>query len=219
MLKSIDRIKTADESNTLFSHKYKQHYHSINGAVTESLHIYIGLGLQGFVNKKINILEIGYGTGLNAILSYKENLKLNNSIYYHGIDLVQIDHATLQELGYYELIKECNINQSDFSMNWNTDVRLSDNFILKKENSDLHKFSSERLYDLIYFDAFSPEVQPEMWNDYVFRKMASFLNQGGILVTYCSKGIVKQNMRNSGFNVRRYKGPPGKHHVIRATKI
>ncbi|HNQ68090.1 MAG TPA: tRNA (5-methylaminomethyl-2-thiouridine)(34)-methyltransferase MnmD [Bacteroidales bacterium] len=212
-------VNTADNSKTLFSQRFKQHYHSINGAVTESMHIYIGLGLQSFTNKKINILEIGYGTGLNALLSYKENLELNNLIFYHGIDIIPVEFAILQELGYGKIIEDCNIELSEFCTNWGVNIKLSDNFILKKQKSDLLDFFTDTVYDLIYFDAFSPEVQPEMWTEKVMEKIASLLNQGGILVTYCSKGIVKQNLRKVGFDVKRYKGPPGKHHVIRATKI
>lgn len=215
----VRKVKTADNSYTLFSQKYNQNYHSINGAVTESSHIFIKLGLRSFENRKIRILEIGYGTGLNAILSYCENVILKNEIFYQAIDIFPIELNTLQELGYVEICKDCNVSLPDFAENWDSEIQIGENFILKKQKCDLLDFFSETTYDLIYFDAFSPDVQPEMWTESIFKKLAYILNPGGILVTYCSKGIVKQNMRAAGFVVKRYKGPPGKHHVIRATKL
>jgi len=96
---------------------------------------------------------------------------------------------------------------------------VSENFTLLKQEVDLQLFSTERKFQLVYFDAFSPEAQPEMWTEEVFRKLSTMITKGGILVTYCSKGIVKQNLRAAGFDVKRFSGPVGKRHVIRATKI
>ncbi|HOZ30315.1 MAG TPA: tRNA (5-methylaminomethyl-2-thiouridine)(34)-methyltransferase MnmD [Bacteroidales bacterium] len=219
MSQSVIKVKTSDNSYTLYSHKYNQHYHSIYGAVTESLHIYIGLGLKKFRDRNINILEIGYGTGLNAVLSFIENLRLNNSIYYHGIDIYPLSLKIIQDLGFVELLKNYDIPLELFCNKWDEEAKLSDNFILKKQNSDLLSFESDLKYDLIYFDAFSSDVQAELWEENVFQKLGKLTNLGGILVTYCSKGVVKQNLRNSGFIVNRFIGPPGKHHVVCATKI
>lgn len=216
---SVELYMTSDKSHTLFSSEFGQHYHSINGAFTESIHIFIELGFKSVDLNKISILEVGYGTGLNAILTYNANLVLNKEIYYQGIDVYCVEKSVYERLEYNKFVDAQNQNLLHFNEDWNCECEISPNFVLHKQIVDLQSFNSDRKFNLIYFDAFSPEVQPEMWTLDVFKKLSAFLLTGGILVTYCSKGIVKQNLRDSGFEVKRFAGPPGKRHVLRATKL
>ncbi|MEJ5267272.1 MAG: tRNA (5-methylaminomethyl-2-thiouridine)(34)-methyltransferase MnmD [Bacteroidales bacterium] len=212
-----DLIQTSDGSYTLFSERFNQHFHSINGAKTESLHIYINLGLKNFKNSKISILEIGYGTGLNAILTYLHNTDLNNLIFYHGIDNNIIPKHSFDKI--FSFITNNDDEIEKFYLSGTQDVYISDDFLLHKELIDFNKFIPTKNYDIIYFDAFSPEVQPDMWSYANLGKIINSLNQGGIFVTYCVQGKIKQTLRDFGLNVKRYPGPPGKRHVLRATKI
>jgi len=212
-------VETADNSFTLFSDKYNQHFHSVNGALAESLHIFVNLGLKSIPDNEISILEIGYGTGLNAIVTFCENVELKKRIFYHGIDVHPIDCETIYKMGFNRYTAACGIQLSEFCDGWGGGKCISENFTLLKQEVDLQLLSTQRKFQLIYFDAFSPEAQPEMWTSAVFKKLSTMMTVGGILVTYCSKGIVKQNLREAGFDVKRFPGPVGKRHILRATKI
>jgi len=214
-------INTGDGSCTLRNEYFGETYHSINGAVAESMHIFINLGLRSFSSRNISILEIGYGTGLNAMLSFLENQSLGNTIFYHGIEkypigkenfltFVEHTHDLATKIGTDTAIKFCD--------GWNSEIEISPTFRLLKQNIDFENFVPDRKYDLIYFDAFSPETQPEMWRLENLKKIIDCLVPDGIFVTYCCKGILKQNLRSLGMNVKRMPGPKGKRHVIRATK-
>lgn len=210
---------TLDGSKTLFSTKYNQHYHNINGAYTETMHIYIELGLKKFNNQKVNILEIGYGTGLNSIITYYENLKLNNEIFYHGIDINTINLELAKQLNYFSFLGlETHFN-SNFYEKWNETVKISENFKLFKENISLEEIIFKENYNLVYFDAFSPDCQAEMWTNKIFKKIFDAMLPNSYLLTYSSKGVVKQALKESGFKIQRFKGPLGKRHIIGATKI
>ncbi|MDD3687563.1 MAG: tRNA (5-methylaminomethyl-2-thiouridine)(34)-methyltransferase MnmD [Bacteroidales bacterium] len=212
-------VQTTDGSKTLFSQYSKECYHSTNGAITESEHIFINLGLKSTNGTNVNILEVGYGTGLNAILTYLSNLQGKCNVFYHGIDVCPIDIKIGRELGYEQILNVDENIFTGFYTSWNDEIEISSNFRLLKQEVLLDKFISKRFYDIIYFDAFSPETQPEMWTVEVFEKLYRLMKIGGVLVTYSSKGVVKQNMRTVGFDVRRHPGPPGKRHVIHATKL
>ena len=214
-------IDTADGSCTLRNEFFGETYHSINGAVSESMHIFINLGLKHFNNSEISILEIGYGTGLNAMLTYTENQALGNTIFYHGIEKFPIDKEKFSSFlshtpGIYTKID--NNTAMKFYNEWDSEIEISPEFKLLKQKIDFEAFTPTRKYDIIYFDAFSPDTQPEMWTMENLRKIINNLNDNGIFVTYCCKGILKQNLRNLGMNVKRMPGPKGKRHVIRATK-
>jgi tRNA U34 5-methylaminomethyl-2-thiouridine-forming methyltransferase MnmC len=214
-------ISTGDGSCTLRNEHFGETYHSINGAVAESLHIFINLGLRNFSNSNISILEIGYGTGLNAMLTFIENQSLGNTIFYHGIEKFPIGKETFMPFVSHtpdisaELDTETAIKFCD---EWDSEIEISPNFKLLKQKIDFDAFSPTRKYNIIYFDAFSPETQPEMWTLENLRKIINNLDDNGIFVTYCSKGILKQNLRDLGMIVKRMPGPKGKRHVIRATK-
>jgi tRNA U34 5-methylaminomethyl-2-thiouridine-forming methyltransferase MnmC len=214
-------VKTNDGSSTLFSPEFNEHYHSTYGALNESMQIYIENGLKYCKNKTLSIFELGFGTGLNAILTYIENKKLNLTIKYNAIELLPVKSEIISELNYssFLLKEELFIFNKMHNSNWNTKIRLSENFILHKISDDFENYVLNEKYDLVFFDAFSPDTQPNLWSKEIFLKLFNSLNSNGILTTYSSKGIVKQNLKNAGFSVSRLPGPNGKRHVLRAEKI
>lgn len=213
---------TDDGSPTLFVPELNEHYHSSFGAVQESMHVFIEAGLNSLPGKEtaINILEVGFGTGLNALLTVLHSF--GKTIFYHGIDAYPVDEGKIAQLdypGFIKVEKAKNLFKNMHLVEWNEDSVITEKFMLKKERAKIEEniLVSEK-YDLIYFDAFAPEVQPELWTAEVFKKLFDATKPGGILVTYSSKGLVKQNLRTAGFVVKRLPGPPGKRHMLRATK-
>ena len=197
---------------TFFSEKFGQTYHSIYGAKTESERIFIELGLD-YVAKftsQISILEVGFGTGLNAFLTQKRAQELTISVNYTGIEaypLIANQYLTLPE----ELHA---LHQLSWE-HWHTIVPY---FSVLKKQFLLEEFKSDSLFQLIYFDAFSPDAQPELWTEDIFRNIYTILAPNGVLTTYCSKVFVRRNLESVGFSVERHKGPPHKREVIRAIK-
>jgi tRNA U34 5-methylaminomethyl-2-thiouridine-forming methyltransferase MnmC len=214
-------IKTADGSATLYIKELDETYHSRHGAVMESKHVYIENGLRYILQhnhlKNICILEIGFGTGLNALLTYQES-QINKHINfeYHSIEAYPLDISVVKQLNYQE-------HNNDIlklhSSEWNKLVEISSNFLLHKYAVKLQYFNTDYRFDLIYYDAFGPRAQADMWTDNILLKTASFLNIGGVLVTYCAKGEVKRIFKNAGFVVQTLKGPPGKREMIRVERL
>lgn len=216
-------IKTTyDGSHTLFVPDLDEHYHSTHGAIQESMHVFINAGLNYFNNsKELTILEIGLGTGLNAFLTYIESKKKGTPINYTGIEAYPLTKEIIENLNYPEQLNEMD-NKAVFKLlhecNWNKEVNITDSFLLTKLNVLLQDYKVKKQYDLIYFDAFGPGVQEEMWTREVFEKMYQSLAVGGILVTYCAKGEVKRTLKSVGFEVENIPGPPGKREMTRARK-
>jgi tRNA U34 5-methylaminomethyl-2-thiouridine-forming methyltransferase MnmC len=217
----IELQMTSDGSNTIFVPDLNEHYHSVFGAINESRHIFIEAGLNFISQKidKIKILEIGFGTGLNALLTYIEAEKKNFFINYSSIELYPLKEDVFSRLNYSEQIQYQDIHDIFLKLHdcaWNQDVFFSDYFSLKKMMTSLEDYIPVNQYlDLIYFDAFGPDVQPEMWTLDVFKKMASCLKNGGILVTYSTKSIVKRNLKEAGFRIEKLPGPVGKREILR----
>lgn len=214
-------IKTNDGSNTLFSGKFKEHYHSTYGARNESTHVFIETGLNYCQLKSIKIFEVGFGTGLNTILTYIESIKRNLRVEYTAIELFPIDLEIINQLNYTEFLSadQKTVYSKLHNCKWNENVKISSNFTFRKINSDFNNYIFSNKYDIIYFDAFAPDKQPEMWSAKNFAKIYEALNKQGILTTYSSKGMVKNNLRSAGFKVSRLNGPTGKRHIIRAEKL
>ena len=212
---------SGDGSHTLFLRGLNEHYHSTFGAINESRHIFIEAGLNYIAQKsdRINILEIGFGTGLNALLTYIEAEKNCLKIDYSAIELFPLEEVIYSKLNYTELIQFQNINKIFLQLHqstWEQRILLSDHFSLKKMKISLKDYLPEKQYfDLIYFDAFGPDVQPDMWTLDIFRKMATCLIQGGVMVTYSTKGIVKRNLKEAGFIIEKLPGPVGKREILR----
>ena len=213
--------QTADGSYTLYVPELDEHYHSIKGALTESQHIFIDMGLKHSSVNSPQILEIGLGTGLNCILTLLEAEESQRHIHYTGIERYPLKEELIRKLNYPSIIgKECEedyyaIHQAP----WEEDIHLSPWFTLHKMEGDFTHYTFENKYDIIYFDAFAPEKQPEMWEQSLFDNLYNVLNEGGILTTYCAKGVVRRMLQTAGFKVERLPGPPGgKREILRATK-
>lgn len=224
-------IKTEDGSHSLYVKELNEHYHSIHGAIQESKHVFINAGLKPVLSKEpsvISILEIGLGTGLNALLTFMESEQFTGKINYDAIEAFPIRFELAQELNYPELLSASEPNnktlfRSVFNMlhscEWEKEIMLSENFSFKKIKKTIKKTELKNTYDLIYFDAFGPPVQPEMWTEEVFSKIAAATNPNGCLVTYCAKGEVKRTLKKVGFVVESLEGPPGKREMVRGIKM
>lgn len=213
-------IKTSDGSHTIFVPALNEHYHSVHGAVTESDFIFIKAGFDFCTANPVRIFEAGFGTGLNALLTAAGN-NGRRYVEYTAIEKFPLGTETLNYLNHGSFAGKEGLMLSKLihSTPWNEFIDIGINFRLKKIEADLTSFRPEGNYDLIYFDAFGPDKQPEMWTTEVFSKISAMTATGGILVTYSSKGEVKRNLRSCGFEVNRLPGPPGKRQIIRAIKI
>ncbi|WP_321515334.1 tRNA (5-methylaminomethyl-2-thiouridine)(34)-methyltransferase MnmD [Marinifilum fragile] len=212
---------TEDGSHTFYMPDLDEHYHSTHGARQESMHIFINAGFHFSQQDPLHILEIGFGTGLNCFLTVTEAEKQKRKVIYHSIELYPLEKELIENLNYAE---QTNMEASEMfqklhSCEWNTDVQINENFTLHKLQGDLIEYNFPSKYDLVYFDAFAPDVQPELWSQSVFEKIYQASNSEAILTTYCTKGIVKRALRASGFQVKRLPGPPGKRQMLRATRI
>lgn len=211
--------QTADNSYTLFSTKAQQTYHSHEGAVMEARHVYVTPALTHFQDKnELHILEIGFGTGLNAIITLTEAQKANKTIFYETIEAYPVPEDIYCKLNYPEILSCCSDTFGELHRTQpDTTVRFS-NFTFLKKNLKIEEYNPDRFFDIIYFDAFSPDAQPELWTVEIFNKMYNALGNKGILLTYSAKGIVKRALRTVGFDVKRLPGAGSKHHMLMAEK-
>lgn len=196
-----------------------EHYHSVHGAMAESLHVFINAGLRLFSGHKeeLNLLEMGFGTGLNAWLSWQEADRIGLKIRYHGIEKYPVNEDEAQRLRFVKdsmMFDFLKLHQTSWQQ-WND---LSNYFSVFKDQVDLRAFEPLKKYNLVYFDAFAPSAQPGLWTREVFEKLYLCMESGGILVTYCVKGEVRRNMKAAGFHVEKIAGPPGKREMARAWK-
>lgn len=213
---------TGDGSHTLYVPSLNEHYHSVFGAITESEHIFIRAGLQSLPEtmKEISILEVGFGTGLNALLTCIRASECNLMVRYVSIEKFPLP---LEMTSQFNFPNEMSSHQSSFifqkihEASWNEWVEITPGFDLFKNQTDLKDYVAEQnIFDLVYFDAFGPDVQPEMWTADVFKNIYAGMKNGGILVTYSTKGDVKRNLKNAGFAIKKLPGPPGKREILRA---
>lgn len=213
---------TSDGSHTLLSTEFGVTYHSIHGAIQESEHVFIDAGYRYFAQKKrLSILEMGLGTGLNAYLTFLESKKSDQKIAYMGIEAFPITTQQATLLNYCELLGDkphSNVFKQIHECEFEEQIQLSDDFILEKRRIKFARVQDQSAYDLIYFDVFGPNTQPELWGEELLTKMYNALRPGGVLVTYCAKGIVKRTLKAIGFSVEALPGPPGKREMTRAIK-
>jgi len=215
-------IITDDGSSTIYLPELDETYHSKFGAVNEAMHVFIENGLAKSAKKEINVLEIGFGTGLNAILTllYANNNQMK--VNYTTLEKYPLNKETIALLNYKE-----EINGADkfftkiHELEWEKSHQITLYFNLKKIKIDAlnNSFLFPKNIDLIYFDAFAPSKQAELWNESLFKKLHDSLRNDGKLVTYSAAGMVKQALRSAGFKVKRLPGPPGKHHMIFSSKL
>lgn len=216
-------IITQDGSHSLLSHEHGVSYHSKYGAIQESRHVFIQHGLHSVValHPKLSILEIGMGTGLNVFLTFLEAEQNAWEVYYESLEAFPIPMEEVKQLNYPGLLgvpekrdQFLEIHQS----NWNEQVRLSPHFLFQKRKVLFEDFQSEERFHLIYFDAFAPNAQPELWEEPVMKAMYKALYPGGVLTTYCAKGAFKRTAKGVGFQIESPPGPPGKREMTRCIK-
>lgn len=215
-------VLTNDGSHTVYDPVLKSNFHSIHGAITESKHVFIQNGLE-YVDKskaELNIFEFGFGTGLNAFLSFLYSQTNTIKINYNAIESIPLDFELAKELNYPELLSaNLNSNFLEFhTCQWNIPNALSSNFYLKKINCNWELYNETEKFDLVFFDAFDPVAQPELWSISSFQKLCAIMNDNAILCTYCAKGIVRRNLKEVGFKIESLSGPPGKREMTRAFK-
>jgi len=214
-------VKTADGSDTFFIPELNEHYHSRHGALQESCHVFVGMGLDVFKSmSEITVFEVGFGTGLNSLLAYEWAHEHKTRVCYISIEKYPLSEEEYSMLDYS--IVSPNANELLGKMHksvWDTRVEISEYFILHKIEGDLNSRVLPSGYDCVFFDAFAPEKQPDLWESSVFRLIFNKMNCNGILVTYCAKGQVRRNMIEAGFQAERLQGPPGKREMLRGIKI
>lgn len=211
---------TEDGTHTMYLKELDEPYHSIHGAFQESMHVFIKQGLLNVSRPAIRILELGFGTGLNALLTLREALKHRLDIYYHAVEKYPLKESEYKLLNFEEIINDLpkGIILRMHSYPWEEPVQIADHFILYKEESDFRVMKVPPNINLVYFDAFSPDKQPELWSGEVIGAIGQNLDPGAVLVTYSSKGTVRRTLKSCGFDVEKVPGPPGKREMIRAIK-
>ncbi len=214
-------ISTADGSKTIQIKEWGEQYHSMHGAIQEAYHVFIKHGLSLFGQRSVSILEIGFGTGLNAFITFLESKKKNLNVRYTGIERYPVTMEEMRSLNY---ISELNAQEyaGDFDRMhhspWEAPIPITHDFYLHKQQRDFKELDFENEFDLIYFDAFGARVQPELWTEDMFSIMFKALKNGGVLVTYAAKGSARRAMQAVGLTVERLPGPPGKREMLRARK-
>lgn len=213
---------TSDGSTTIHLPDWNEQYHSKHGAIQEAYHVFIDKGLNHFKSiGNLSILEIGFGTGLNAFITYLETKKWDIDINYVGIEAYPVENSEIKKLNYVSKLKaeiESSIFNEIHESSWEEEQQISNKFRLTKRQQFFDCIGDINQFNLIFFDAFGPRVQPELWTSKMFKKMYNALLQNGILVTYSAKGSVRRAMQEVGFTVERLPGPPGKREMLRATK-
>ena len=214
-------IKTLDGSTTIRLPEWDECYHSKHGAIQEAKHVFIKNGLSLFQDNSISILEIGFGTGLNAFITFLERNQKKQKINYAGVEAYPVDANEVLAMNYIKELKAdnfTNIFQKMHECDWNRKIKITADFELIKRKQFFSEIDDQETFDLIYFDAFGYRVQPELWSTEIFQKMYNALKPNGILVTYAARGVVKRSMISVGFTVEKLAGPPGKREMFRAIK-
>jgi tRNA U34 5-methylaminomethyl-2-thiouridine-forming methyltransferase MnmC len=229
-------VITADGSSTIHLPDWDEQYHSKHGAIQEAYHVFIKHGLNYFCelnildghaefisepDKEVAILEIGFGTGLNAFITMLEAEKLNITVDYFGVEGYPVSNDEVLQLNFPSALKVENkkvVFETLHHISWEVQHVITDNFSLTKQQRFFTEIKETAVYNLIYFDAFGARVQPELWTVAIFKKMYEALKEGGVLVTYAAKGSVRRAMQTVGFKVEKLPGPPGKREMLRASK-
>ncbi|KOS07927.1 SAM-dependent methyltransferase [Flavobacterium akiainvivens] len=213
-------IKTEDGSVTIFLPEMNETYHSKFGAVQEAYHVFIKNGLELTGGNPVSILEIGFGTGLNAFITFLESQKNNQQIYYTGVEAYPVSPKEVALMNYAAVLspQHQEVFTQMHAANWGEDVKLAPNFVLNKQQLRFEDITFANKYDLIYFDAFGYPSQPDLWSEEIFAKMYTALRQNGVLVTYACRTVIKKAMQAAGFTTQKLPGPPGKREMLRAYK-
>lgn len=210
--------QTADGSYTLYVPEMNEHYHSVNGALQESRHVFFQAGWDYLQRSSFRILEFGFGTGLNALLACARASSSQKQVAYYSIEKYPLTRDLWSQMHYEDLDID-GVGQRFTALHecaWDTDVLLEPGFMLHKIQGDFLEVAFPEQIDLVFFDAFAPDKQPEVWSQQLFDKIYRMMSSGGVLVTYCAKGVVRRMLQQAGFQVERIPGPPGKREMLRA---
>ena len=212
---------TSDGSFTIYSKRFNETYHSVNGSITESNHVFIDAAYNKSESNPCYVLEIGFGTGLNAFLTFLLAEKSKKTTYYHTLERFPVPFEIVNHLNYTEILnidakeKFTELHKSD----WNREIKISEYFYFCKFLEDINNYEfGTDIYNVVYFDAFSPANHPEAWTPIIFNKLCRAMKQGGVITTYCAKGEVRRIMQSAGFKVFRLPGPPGKREMLKGIK-
>jgi tRNA U34 5-methylaminomethyl-2-thiouridine-forming methyltransferase MnmC len=214
-------VHTADGSTSIHLSDWNESYHSKHGAIQEAQHVFIKNGLDLFQDQNLSILEIGFGTGLNAFITLLESPKRQLTIQYTGVEAYPITLPEVQAMNYVTEMHaqdQAHVFDEMHSCAWEQEVAISPTFSICKREQRIQDIQDIQQFDLIYFDAFGYRVQPELWSDEIFQSMYTALKPNGVLVTYAATGAVRRSMLAAGFTVEKLAGPPGKREMLRATK-
>ena len=221
MKADIRLMVTADGSHTAVNQALDKTYHSLHGAYQESQRVYIELGLlaafEKFADEELHVFEMGFGTGLNALLTAREALDHQRRVIYTTVDAFPLAVDQARQLNYDDLFSTSYLPELHESP-WNEPITVNSYFTLLKIERQLQELSTTDRFHVIYYDAFAPTAQPELWDPEIFQQMADWLVPGGMLTTYCSKSYVQRNMRSAGLTVEKHPGPLGKRDILRAIK-
>jgi len=220
-----DFLITGDGSITIHLPEWNEQYHSKHGAIAEAQHVFINTGLNHYITKEqptkpVSILEIGFGTGLNAYLTSIEASEKQTHINYTGIEAYPVEFKEVEKLNYSQILNTSETLFLDLhKAYWEIPSEINKYFTLIKKKQFFSEIAEKENYNLVYFDAFGARVQPELWTEEIFKSMYNALKSKGVLVTYAAKGSVRRAMQSVGFIVERLPGPPGKREMLRATKL
>ncbi|PJJ53103.1 tRNA (5-methylaminomethyl-2-thiouridine)(34)-methyltransferase MnmD [Hymenobacter chitinivorans] len=216
---------TADGSSTLYVPALDEHYHSTHGALQEAMHVYLAAGLEPALTRgpgPVRVLEIGFGTGLNALLTLQRSLTASQIIEYDTLEKYPLPPAVIQSLGVERYVLNPELRAYHEYLHaapWHEAVHLTEHFVLRKMPAALQDTAlPAQHYDVVYFDAFAPEKQPDMWTEAVFEQLFAATAPGGVLVSYCAKGSFRRSLKAAGWLVEKLPGPPGKREMTRARK-
>ena len=212
-------LTTSDGSTTIHLPDWNEQYHSKNGSINETYHVFINSGLKQVSNDRVSILEIGFGTGLNCFITYLDSKK---QIDYVGVEAYPVTSEEVEKMNFISILeaeKTEDIFHKIHNVSWDEKHQISDDFSLEKRKQFFEDIEDKNAFHLIYFDAFGARVQPQLWTEEIFLKMFNALKENGILVTYSAKGSVRRAMQAVGFTVERLPGPPGKREMLRARKL
>lgn len=214
---------TADGSLTFYIPEIDEHYHSTNGAVVEAQHVYLKEALLHYIAHSnadsVRILEVGFGTGLNAFLTLLKADELKIPVYFTTLELYPLTIGQIDLLNYPDQIapERKDSYRALHLAEWECQVPVTPYFTLEKRHCNLVTDQLEGVFDVVYFDAFAPDKQPEIWSEEIYRKIAGAMHESGVFTTYCAKGVVRRGFRDAGFQMERIPGPPGKREMIRGT--
>ncbi|TDS11104.1 tRNA (5-methylaminomethyl-2-thiouridine)(34)-methyltransferase MnmD [Sphingobacterium paludis] len=221
----MEFVITGDGSNTLYHPEIGEHYHSKHGALQESRHVFLDMGLHHFLAKEetneVSVLEVGFGTGLNFLLTADDATRRSLQLHYCGIEAYPLPTDVIFATGYHRFVQPATwaAFMQNYAQALTTEVDFAEHIRLKIAHEKLMDFQTDDQFDVLYFDAFAAIHQPEMWSDQSLAHICSYLKPGGIFVTYAITGNLKRSMKALGFTVEKAPGAPGKREMLRATKV